>query len=106
MGLDVTPGIMGGDAQHPTPNTERPTLRVETSEKRKPIARTLLAEVTLVIGLSDEDGEPQGPYNGQKVTLARLDPEGRGRDLDEQFRDLLAKAEAQVVEMWEKRNAG
>ena len=73
--------------------------------RRKPIARTLLAEVTLVIGLSDEDGEPQGPYNGQKVTVARLDREGRGRDLVEQFRELLAKAEGQVVQMWEKPNA-
>lgn len=82
--------------------SERPTLIIETNE-REPIARVLLAEVTLVVGLSDENGEPQGPYNVEKVILRRQDPEGAGRDLVQQYIDLLAKSEAAAVKQWKER---
>lgn len=80
-----------------------PKLIIATNEGREPVARVLLAEVKLVVGLSDEHGEPQGPYNAQPVQLARLDPEGRCRSIVEQLADVIAKAEAQVVKSWKER---
>lgn len=87
----------------PTNGSESPGSRERRS---RPVAAVLQVECKMIIGLTDEEGMPAGPFNAQPVMLSRLDPEKRGRTIEEQFAELCRKAVAQVVEQWEAQRAG
>jgi hypothetical protein len=71
---------------------------------RAPVTAILSAEVKLLVGIVDRDGMPAGPVPIAPQTLARLDPEKRGRNLPEQFAELCERACAEVLKRWKEEH--